>query len=77
MAAEIWANTAIFSILLLAGLLGIPRDPIEAARVDGCNSRQVFKHITLPFLMPFIFIALTIRSLDVGRAYDIVHIMTG
>ncbi len=77
MAAEIWANTAIFSILLLAGLLGIPRDPIEAARVDGCNSWQVFKNITLPFLMPFIFIALTIRSLDVGRAYDIVHIMTG
>ena len=77
MAAEIWANTAVFSILLLAGLLGIPRDPVEAARVDGCNSWQVFKNITLPFLMPFIFIALTIRSLDVGRAYDIVHIMTG
>ena len=77
MAAEIWANTSIFAILLLAGLLGIPRDPIEAARVDGCNSWQVFKNITLPFLMPFIFIALTIRSLDVGRAYDIVHIMTG
>ena len=77
LAAEIWANTAIFSILLLAGLMGIPKDPVEAARVDGCNSWQVFKHITLPFLMPFIFIALTIRSLDVGRAYDIVHIMTG
>ena len=77
MVAEIWANTSIFAILLLAGLLGIPRDPIEAARVDGCNSWQVFKNITLPFLMPFIFIALTIRSLDVGRAYDIVHIMTG
>ena len=76
-AAEIWANTAVFSILLLEGLLGIPRDPVEAARVDGCNSWQVFKNITLPFLMPFIFIALTIRSLDVGRAYDIVHIMTG
>ena len=75
--AEIWANTAIFSILLLAGLMGIPKDPIEAARVDGCNSWQVFKNITLPFLMPFIFIALTIRSLDVSRAYDIVHIMTG
>ena len=68
LAAEIWANTAIFSILLLAGLMGIPKDPIEAARVDGCNSWQVFKNITLPFLMPLFFIALTIRSLDVGRA---------
>ena len=35
MVAEIWANTSIFAILLLAGLLGIPKDPIEAARVDG------------------------------------------
>ena len=77
MAAEIWSSTSVFAILLLAGLLGIPKDPLEAARVDGCNSWQVFKNITLPFLMPFVFIALTIRSLDVARAYDIVQMMTG
>ena len=77
MAAEIWSSTSVFAILLLAGLIGIPKDPIEAAKVDGCNSWQVFKNITLPFLMPFIFIAMTIRSLDVARAYDIVQMMTG
>ena len=77
MAAEIWSSTSVFAILLLAGLMGIPKDPIEAAKVDGCNSWQVFKNITLPFLMPFLFIALTIRSLDVARAYDIVQMMTG
>jgi len=77
MAAEIWSSTSVFAILLLAGLLGIPKDPIEAAKVDGCNSWQVFKNITLPFLMPFVFIAMTIRSLDVARAYDIVQMMTG
>ena len=77
MAAEIWSSTSVFAILLLAGLLGIPKDPLEAARVDGCNSWQVFKNITLPFLMPFVFIAMTIRSLDVARAYDIVQMMTG
>ena len=77
MAAEIWSSTSVFAILLLAGLLGIPKDPLEAARVDGCNSWQVFKNITLPFLMPFVFIAMTIRSLDVARAYDIVQLMTG
>ena len=76
-AAEAWSSTSVFAILLLAGLLGIPRDPIEAARVDGCNAWQVFQNITLPFLMPFIFIAMTIRSLDVARAYDIVQMMTG
>ncbi|MGR4000325.1 MAG: sugar ABC transporter permease [Alphaproteobacteria bacterium] len=75
--AEIWMSTSIFTILLLAGLFAIPRDPIEAARVDGCTPWQTFRHITLPFLMPFIFIALTIRSLDVARAYDVIEIMTG
>jgi multiple sugar transport system permease protein len=75
--AEVWMSTSIFAILLLAGLLSIPSDPVEAARVDGCNSFQVFRYITLPFLMPFIYISLTIRSLDVARAYDIVDVMTG
>ena len=75
--AEIWMSTSIFAILLLAGLFAIPRDPLEAARVDGCTPWQVFRHVTLPFLMPFAFIAMTIRSLDVARAYDIVDVMTG
>lgn len=74
--AEIWMSTSVFAILLLAGLFAMPRDPIEAARVDGCNAWQVFRHITLPFLMPFAFIAMTIRSLDIARAYDIVAVMT-
>lgn len=75
--AEVWMSTSIFAILLLAGLFAMPREPIEAARVDGCSPWQVFRHITLPFLMPFAFIAMTIRSLDVARAYDIVQVMTG
>lgn len=75
--AEIWMSTSIFAILILAGLFALPKDPIEAARVDGCSNWQVFRHITLPFLMPFIYIAMTIRSLDVARAYDIVDVMTG
>lgn len=76
-AAEIWMSTSIFAILILAGLFAMPKDPIEAARVDGCTNWQVFRHITLPFLMPFIYIAMTIRSLDVARAFDIVDVMTG
>ena len=75
--AEIWMSTSVFAILILAGLFAMPRDPLEAAKVDGCTPWQSFRHITLPFLMPFIYIAMTIRSLDVARAYDIVQIMTG
>ena len=74
--AEVWTSTSVFAILILAGLFAIPKDPLEAAKVDGCTQWQTFRHITLPFLMPFIYIALAIRSLDVARAYDIVNIMT-
>ncbi|MGB3541143.1 MAG: sugar ABC transporter permease [Mesorhizobium sp.] len=74
--AEIWSSTAVFAILILAGLLAMPREPLEAARVDGCTPWQTFRYVTWPFIMPFAFIAMTIRSLDVARAYDIVKIMT-
>ncbi len=74
--AEVWTATSVFGILILAGLYAIPRDPLEAAKVDGCTSWQSFRYVTLPFLMPFIYIAMAIRSLDVARAYDIVQVMT-
>jgi multiple sugar transport system permease protein len=75
-AAEVWTSTSVFAILILAGLFAIPQDPVEAARVDGCTPWQTFRYVTLPFLMPFIYIAMAIRSLDVARAYDIVQVMT-
>ena len=74
--AEVWSSTPVFAILILAGLLAMPREPIEAAKVDGCTAWQSFRYVTWPFVMPFAYIAMTIRSLDVGRAYDIVKIMT-
>jgi multiple sugar transport system permease protein len=74
--AEIWSSTSIFAILILAGLLAMPKEPVEAARVDGCTAWQTFRYVTWPFIMPFAYIAMTIRSLDVARAYDIVRIMT-
>jgi multiple sugar transport system permease protein len=74
--AEVWSSTSVFAILILAGLLAMPREPVEAARVDGCTPWQTFRYVTWPFIMPFAYIAMTIRSLDVARAYDIVKIMT-
>lgn len=74
--AEIWSSTAVFAIFILAGLMAMPREPLEAAKVDGCTAWQSFRYVTWPFVMPFAFIAMTIRSLDIARAYDIVKIMT-
>ncbi|MBI5928825.1 MAG: sugar ABC transporter permease [Chloroflexi bacterium] len=76
MIASIWMNVPIMTIILLAGTLSLPNELYEAAEVDGAGFLNQFRHITLPLLRPFILIALTIRSLDVSRAYDIVRIMT-
>ena len=74
--ATIWMNLPVMTIILLAGTLSLPRDVYEAAEVDGASGWLKFQHITLPLLAPFTYIAMTIRSLDVARAFDIVRIMT-
>ncbi len=75
--AEIWMSTPFMVIILEAGLLSLPTEPFEAAEVDGASGWQKFQHLTLPMLMPFIYTAMAIRSLDIARAYDVVSIMTG
>lgn len=77
MIASLWMNIPMMTIILLAGTLSLPRDVYEAADVDGAHAWQKFRHITFPLLRPFTLIALTVLSLDIGRAYDVVRIMTG
>lgn len=76
MLASMWMNIPVTTIILLAGTLSQPHEVYEAAEVDGASAWQQFRNITVPLLTPFTLIALTVRSLDVGRAYDIVRIMT-
>jgi multiple sugar transport system permease protein len=76
MVATIWMNMPVMTIILLAGTLSLPQETYEAAEVDGASAWQKFRFITIPLLAPFTYIALTVRSLDVGRAFDIVRIMT-
>ena len=75
--AEIWMSTPFMVIIFLAGLVSLRTEPFEAASVDGASGWQQFRYITLPLISPFIYIAMVIRSLDLGRAYDLVRIMTG
>lgn len=75
--AEIWMSTPFMVIILEAGILSLPQEPFEAAEVDGASGWQKFQHLTLPMLMPFVYTAMAIRSLDIARAYDVVSIMTG
>ena len=75
--AEIWMSTPFMAVILEAGLLSLPQEPFEAADVDGASGWQKFRHLTLPMLMPFIYTAMAIRSLDIARVYDAVNLMTG
>ena len=74
--ASVWMNIPVLTIILLAGTLSLPAETFEAAEVDGASGWQKFRYITFPLLAPFSYIALTIMSLDIARAFDIVRIMT-
>ncbi|HEX9114574.1 MAG TPA: sugar ABC transporter permease [Anaerolineae bacterium] len=75
--AEIWMGTPFMVIILEAGILSLPQEPFEAADVDGASGWQKFRHLTWPMIMPFIYTAMAIRSLDLARVYDVISIMTG
>ncbi len=74
---DIWEWTPFMFLILLAGLQAIPLDPYEAAMVDGATQFQMFRHITIPLLIPAILIALLLRLMDTLRIFDQVFIMTG
>jgi multiple sugar transport system permease protein/alpha-1,4-digalacturonate transport system permease protein len=71
-----WRDMGYYMVLFLAGLQAVPRELIDAARVDGAGAAQRFVHVTLPALRPttfFIIVILTINSLKV---FDLILVMT-
>jgi ABC-type sugar transport system permease subunit len=75
-AADVYKNTPLVALLLLAALQTVPKETTEAARVDGANAFQVFRHIALPWIMPVILVALVLRTIDAFKVFDTIWIMT-
>jgi multiple sugar transport system permease protein len=73
---EIWTFTPFIALLVLAGLRSLPREPFEAANVDGASRWFIFRNITLPLLTPYIVIAVIFRLIDSLRQFDIIFGMT-
>ncbi|MCY4350363.1 MAG: sugar ABC transporter permease [Thiotrichales bacterium] len=73
---DIWVYTPFMMILLLAGLRSLPRQPFEAAALDGVPRTFVFFRITLPMLTPYIITASLFRLLDSIQQFDIIYAMT-
>ncbi len=73
---DVWQWTPFMVLLLLAGLEGLPKQPFEAARIDGASSWYTFRRVTLPLLSPVITVALLIRGLDALKVFEYVYAIT-
>ena len=74
---DIWQWTPFMILILLAGLQAIPRDYIEAAKVDGASGWKIFLYVTFPLLAPVSIAAVFLRSVEVFKIIDTIYIMTG
>jgi len=74
---DVWQWTPFVALILMAGLQSVPKEPLEAAAIDGATSWQTFRHVTLPLLAPFLAIALTLRTIQAFKTFDSFKILTG
>lgn len=75
-AIDIWQQTSFVVLLLSAGLASLPKEPYEAAEVDGARPWQQFWYITLPLLRPVSAIAIVIQLINEFRTYDLIYVLT-
>ncbi len=72
----IWSGTAFIALVLYAGLLAMPQEPLKAAEVEGSSFIQKMRYVILPYLSPLMLYCTTISIMDKFRIYDSVAVMT-
>src|SRR5262250_1276439 len=75
--ADVWEWFPFTLLMLLAALQMMPAEPIEAARIDGAGTWQVFRHVVLPLLRPAIVVTVLFRLIESVKAFPLIFIMTG
>jgi multiple sugar transport system permease protein len=73
---DTWGNLPFVSLILLGALQALPTEPYEAARVDGASPIAMLRYITLPLLAPFLVLAVTFRTMDSLRIFDVIYATT-
>jgi multiple sugar transport system permease protein len=73
---DIWQQVSFVVLILAAGLASLPKEPYEAAEVDGASSWQQFWNITLPMLRPVAMITVVIQLINEFRTYDLPYVLT-
>ncbi|MFF1506304.1 carbohydrate ABC transporter permease [Streptomyces sp. NPDC058326] len=73
--AYVWMWAGFAMVLIGAGLAAVPRELLEAARVDGANEWQVFRRITVPLLAPVLAVVLVTLMINVLKVFDLVFVI--
>ncbi|MEG3631760.1 carbohydrate ABC transporter permease [Streptomyces poriticola] len=73
--AYVWMWAGFAMVLIAAGLAGVPRELLEAARVDGANEWQVFRRVTVPLLAPVLAVVVVTLMINVLKIFDLVFII--
>jgi alpha-glucoside transport system permease protein len=75
MVIMIWIQTGFAMVVLSSAIKSIPAEIIEAARIDGASELQVFRHITVPSILPTIVVVVTYMVINSLKVFDIVFVM--
>ncbi|WP_214321387.1 ABC transporter permease [Nonomuraea sediminis] len=73
--AFVWVWAGFAMVLIAAGLSAIPRDALEAARIDGATEWQVFRKITIPLLSPVLLVVFVTMIINTLKVFDLVFII--
>ncbi|MEO3793297.1 sugar ABC transporter permease [Nonomuraea sp. B10E15] len=73
---EGWKSMGFYMMIYLAGLQTIPANLYEAAKVDGATAWHRLRHITVPLMVPYIAVAVTVEMLDAMQAFTSIYVMT-
>ena len=74
--ANTWRGIASAMILMMAGLSAVTSDIYEAARIDGASPRQIFRFITLPLIMPSIFLYMLVSTVTTISVFGFIYALT-
>jgi multiple sugar transport system permease protein len=75
--ADVWKTTPFVAIMVLAGLVMLPSEVVEAARIDGAGGWKIFWRVRLPLLRPALAVAVMFRILQAFGLFDLPYLLTG
>ena len=76
MFVDIWQNIPYMVLVLMAGLVTLPKEPFESAAIDGASRSQSFFRLTIPMMMPTFSVVLLLRAIMSFKTYDLIYVMT-